>query len=223
MTMLLSIMIIMMALVPAKQAKANEVSLPNKSGATICCMIIDKNCQYGLFPNSKLKNMDVITFTSSNPSVAKTVVSKNYSYQIKGNERKRGAFYLKKPGTTKLTMTYRLNNKIKKMVINLKVIKYTNPLKTFAIGGKNYAKIFNKVTTAGVSYKLIHKAGGTYKFAVKPKKDWKVTSVKVNGSKKQLKNAKKITLFPKGTEIEVKVKYKNMEIANIYALYGDTQ
>ena len=45
-----------------------------------------------------------------------------------------------------LTMTYRLNNKVKKMVINLIVIKYTNSLKIFAIDGKNYANVFNKVT-----------------------------------------------------------------------------
>ena len=116
-------------------------------------------------------------------------------------------------------MTYRLNNKVKKMVINLIVIKYTNSLKIFAIDGKNYAK----VTIYGASYKIIPKSGHTYKFAVKPKKDWKVSSVKAYGSKKQLKNAKKITL-PKGaTTIDIKVKYKNMRIDNLKTFTGFTQ
>ena len=53
-----------------------------------------------------------------------------------------------------LTMTYRLNNKVKKMVINLIVIKYTNSLKIFAIDGKNYANVFNKVTIYGAPIKL---------------------------------------------------------------------
>ena len=227
MTTFLVVMLIIAVFVPARQAKAAEksysLSLPNKSGATMCCMIIDKNCQNVLFPDSKLKNMDVISFTSSKPSVAKTFVSKRFTYKLKNNERKRGGFYLKKPGTAKLTMTYRLNNKVKKMVINLIVIKYTNPLKTFAIDGKNYANVFNKVTIYGVSYKIIHKSGGTYKFDVKPKKDWKVSSVKAYGSKKQLKNAKKITLSKEAISIDIKVKYKNMNIDNLEALTGFTQ
>ena len=115
------------------------------------------------------------------------------------------------------------NNKVKKMVINLIVIKYTNSLKIFAIDGKNYANVFNKVTIYGASYKIIPKSGHTYKFAVKPKKDWKVSSVKAYGSKKQLKNAKKITL-PKGaTTIDIKVKYKNMRIDNLKTFTGFTQ
>lgn len=143
--------------------------------------------------------------------------------KLKIMKEKEGVFYLKKTGTAKLTMTYRLNNKVKKMVINLIVIKYTNPLKTFAIDGKNYANVFNKVTIYGASYKIIPKSGHTYKFAVKPKKDWKVSSVKAYGSKKQLKNAKKITL-PKGaTTIDIKVKYKNMRIDNLETFTGFTQ
>lgn len=227
MTIFLAVMMVVTLSVPSRSVKAESSSyswkMPKKSGTTMYGMIIDKSCANILFSDSKQDNMDVISFKSSKPAVAKTFVTKDYTYKVKDNERKRGGFYLKKPGTAKLTMTYRLNNKVKKMVINLKVIKYTNPLKTFAIDGKNYAKVFNKVTVYGPSYKIIPKAGDTYKFAVKPKKDWKVTSVKTYESKKQLKNAKKITLPKDGTTIEVKVKYKNKKIENLDAFYGFTQ
>ena len=75
----------------------------------------------------------------------------------------------KKPGTTKLTYTW----KGKKHSVKIKVLKYTNPVKSFKIGGKQFKSAFKKYTTNNVKDTIVKG-----KIAITPAKNWKVKSIK---------------------------------------------
>lgn len=88
----------------------------------------------------------------------------------------------KKAGKAKITCTVGG----KKKSFTLVVKKYKNPVKTFKVGGKNYASKFKKAR----DYYGGHKAG---KLTIKPASGWKLVSIYGDGGK--VKNGKKIDKF----------------------------
>ena len=222
MTLFTALLVAVMALCffPAKKVSAGEVSIPSKSGQTICCMMTDKKEVYGIWEGElkKLphgKNMTIVSFKSSNQKVVKAWIEKDKYW---------GGIYprlkLNKPGTTKLTLTYKSGTKQYKYTVNVQVIKYQNPFKTFKIGNKNYASVFNKVNAWGVTTKLPKLKNGTYKFELKLNKNFSIRTAELQqtaGKKVKnvnIKNAKKIKIT-KDAYFSFLMKYKNINITNI--------
>lgn len=224
MTLFSALFVAVMALCffPAKKVSAMETSLPKQSGKTICCMMIDKKgtkCSIYAGELRKLphgKNMTVLSFKSSNEKVIKAWAEKgeyddNWVYPI---------LKLKKPGTAKLTLTYKSGTKKYKYTVNVKVIKYQNPFKTFKIGNKNYASVFNKVNIWGATLKMPTLKNGNYKFELKANKNFSIKTAKFQqtvGKKIKnvnVKNAKKIKMT-KDAYFTFTMKYKNLDITNI--------
>lgn len=219
--MALIIAVMAVSIFPAQKVSAMEMSIPNKSGKTICCMMVDnKNTQYGIYNEDlrKLphgKNMTVLSFKSSNTKVIKAWTEKN-AYDKKTYPM----LNLKKPGTANLTLTYKSGTKKYKYTVKVQVIKYQNPFKTFKIGNKNYASAFKKVNMYGATLKIPTLKNGNYKFELKPNKNFSITTAKLQQTSGNttkvvnIKNAKKIKIT-KDAYFMFTMKYKNMDIANI--------
>ena len=117
-------------------------------------------------------------------------------------------------------MTYKSGTKKYKYTVNVKVIKYQNPFKTFKIGNKNYAAVFNKVNIWGATLKMPTLKNGNYKFELKANKNFSIKTAKFQqtvGKKIKnvnVKNAKKIKMT-KDAYFTFTMKYKNMDITNI--------
>lgn len=208
---------------PSKKVAASQgVSIPKKSGKTICCMIADKDAEYNLFiedvwkiPHGK--NMTVVSFKSSNKKVLKAWIAKDEE----GYSKIGGwpCVKLRKPGKAKVTLTYKSGGKVYKYVVNVQVIKYQNPIKVFKIGNKNYAYVYNKVNARGVA---VDKNGmrmpvlkkGTYKYKLQTKKDFSIAKAE-NENRKNIKNAKKIKIG-ENPYFSFQIKYKGMVISNLY-------
>lgn len=208
---------------PAKKVSAMEMSVPSKSGKTICNMIVDKkNTEYGIYAEDlrKLphgKDMKVLSFKSSNTKVIKAWTEKSESTVDK---RVYPMLKLKKPGTAKLTLTYKSGSKKYKYTVKVQVIKYQNPLKTFKIGKKNYAYVFNKIHMWGIALKMPTLKNGTYNFALKANKNFSIKSARFQqtvGKKVKvvnIKNAKKIKITDSAYFMFM-MKYKNLDITNV--------
>ena len=206
---------------PAKKVSAAEMDIPSKSGKTICNMIADKQyTEYGIYIEDlrKLphgKSMKVLSFKSNNTKVIKAWAEKSDA-----DKKTYPRLKLKKPGTAKLTLTYKSGSKKYKYTVTIKVIKYQNPFKTFKIGKKNYAYVFNKVNMYGGTDKMPELKNGTYNFEVKPNKNFSIKSAKFQqtvGKKVKnvnIKNAKKIKITD-SAYFEFLMKYKNMDITNL--------
>lgn len=134
----LLIAVLSLSIFPAKKISAMEMSIPSKSGKTVCCMMVDKkNTEYGIYGEDlrKLphgKNMTVLSFKSSNEKVIKAW-TKKYDFDKKTYP----VLKLRKSGTAKLTLTYKSGSKRYNYTVKVQVIKYQNPFKTFKIGNKN--------------------------------------------------------------------------------------
>lgn len=100
----------------------------------------------------------------------------------------------KKPGKTTITFKAKIGNKTYNYKVKVKVVNYTNPLKSFKIGKTDYASKF--------SHTFYHRRSGKKKIAgklaIKPNPDWKVAALYTydfkTGKEKNVKNNKKITL-----------------------------
>lgn len=206
---------------PTKKVSAAEMGIPKQSGKTICAMMVNKKGTQCSIYSGELKklphgeNMTVLSFKSSNEKVIKAWTEKDdyddWVYPM---------LNLKKPGTAKLTLTYESDAKKYNYTVKVKVIKYQNPFKTFKIGNKNYASAFNKVNSWGVASKMPKLKNGTYKFKLKPNKNFSVKTAKLQQTAGKtvknvnIKNAKKIKIT-KDAYFSFMMKYKNMEITNI--------
>ena len=207
---------------PTKKVSAMEVSIPKKSGKTICCMMTDTKATRANIYSGELqklphgKNMTVLSFKSSNAKVIKTWVEKGeyedkWVYPI---------LELKKPGNTKLTLTYKSGAKKYKYTVKVLVIKYQNPFKTLTIGDKNYASFFNKVNRWGVALDMPQFENGNYKFELKTNKNFSIKTAELqqtDGEKVKnvnIKNAKEIKITD-DAYFSFTMKYKNMDITNI--------
>lgn len=213
---------------PSKKVAASQsVGLPKKSGEAICCMIVDKNSEYGLFkadlwrlPHGK--GMRIVNFKSSNQKVIKTWIAKDED----GDSETGGwpRLKLKKPGNAKVTLVYKTSGKKYKFSMNIQVIKYQNPLKVFKIGNKDYAYVYNKVNARGAAVdengtKMPSLKAGTYKFKVQTRKNFSLVKNKIyyDGKGINIKKAKKIKV--QTTEYNpfgFQAKYKNKVISNLY-------
>ena len=78
------------------------------------------------------------------------------------------AFYTNKPGKTQVTFTGK-SGKI--YIINLTVVKYTNPVSKFKINSKDYASKFKKSAMPATTL------SGKQKVSIKAKKGWKVVDL----------------------------------------------
>lgn len=115
-----------------------------------------------------------------------------------------------KPGKTTITFTV----KGKKIKTTFTVKKYSNPFKTFKVGGKSYTSKFNKAKTVHTNKKISKKT-----LKVTAKKGWVITQVNVhngygsNASKYYRVNktsfSKKITLNRQYAEVVVQLKQKS--------------
>lgn len=182
-------------------------------------MIVDKkNTEYSIYNEdlrklSNGKNMTILSFKSSNEKVIKAWTTKNDygTYPI---------LKLKKPGTAKLTLTYKSGSKKYNYTVKIQVIKYQNPFKTFKIGNKNYASVYNKVNMYGATLKMPTLKKGTYKFGLKTNKNFTIKTARFqqtvgnNVKVVNVKNAKKIKITDSAYFMFM-VKYKNMDIANV--------
>ena len=100
-----------------------------------------------------------------------------------------------KKGKTKVTINIRYGNdfkKSKKLTLNVKVNKYTNPCASFTFGGKKYASKFKKDTY----YISAGTLKGSKKISVKAKSGWKITEMGAwdydYSKSKKIKNGQKI-------------------------------
>ena len=217
----LLIAVLSLSIFPAKKISAMEMSIPSKSGKTVCCMMVDKkNTEYGIYGEDlrKLphgKNMTVLSFKSSNEKVIKAW-TKKYDFDKKTYP----VLKLRKSGTAKLTLTYKSGSKRYNYTVKVQVIKYQNPFKTFKIGNKNYASVYNKVNMYGATLRMPTLKNGTYKFALKPNKNFTINTAKLQQTygntarNVNIKNAK-IVKITKDAYFMFMMKYKNMDIVNV--------
>ncbi len=93
-----------------------------------------------------------------------------------------------KTGKFKIYVKVEQDGYVVKKTFNLQVVKYKNPLKSFQIGNKDYAKYYNKDDTAAdwndvLSKKLCLYTQGGKKFSIKMKKGYKLVSMRYYPSK----------------------------------------
>ena len=103
------------------------------------------------------KGADRITATSSKKSVVKVKCYNDPEDALSV------VIEARKPGTSKLVIKIKRNGKVKKYKCTVKVIKYKNPIKSFKIGKKNYAKRFKKSPFATIA-----PVTGKAKVSIKP-------------------------------------------------------
>lgn len=119
------------------------------------------------------------------------------------------SIYVKKPGTAKLTFTYRG----KKRTAKIKVIEYSNPIKALAIGGKKV-----KVGPLKKKSKLMFKGKLAKKtISVKAKGNWKVVSIYDTHADKWIKNNAKLSTYC----CSCMIKMQNKNTGRIEMIYID--
>ena len=111
-----------------------------------------------------------------------------------------------KAGTTVLTFQARINEgQREEKTMTVKVLKYTNPCKTFKVGKRSYLKRYN----SKIEYRASKKVSG--KLVITPKTGWKIISIRKYIGKqsiyKTIKNNRKVTLA-KGDLIDVRLQKK---------------
>ena len=159
--------------------------------------------------------LSFLSFKSSNEKVIKTW-TKKYDFDKKTYP----VLKLRKPGTAKLTLTYKSGSKRYNYTVKVQVIKYQNPFKIFKIGNKNYASVYNKVNMYGATLRMPTLKNGTYKFALKPNKNFTINTAKLQQTygntarNVNIKNAKKVKIT-KDAYFMFMMKYKNMDIVNV--------
>ena len=143
-------------------------------------------------------DVDMDKSTIDNPSMLAFKEEDGYLYVI-----------LKKAGKTTihLVATPVGSSEAKTYDINVKVEKYVNPLKTFKIGKKNYAKKFKKD-----DFWMVDKKKVSGKLKLKAAKGWKIVSIQKQIDSDlmtvtKIKNNKKVTL-KRGQSIYVNCKNK---------------
>lgn len=181
---------------PAKET----VTLPAKKS-------IDKpsyTYKYADLTADAVKAKATVKATSSNKKVA------TVSVKTTGTTT-RMYFTAKAPGTTKITTTVTCKGKKSTKVTTLKVVKWSNPVKTFKVGKKSFA---SKYKNADYYYSG---AVSTGKLNVKGASGWKVTYIGYaasgNAKCKTIKNGTKVG-FKKGSTSYVKVCLVNKKIGD---------
>ena len=119
-----------------------------------------------------------------------------------------------KPGKATISCTYHGEE----YSINYIVKKYVNPVKSFKIGKKEYAKKFKKRELCNLSVKTLKG-----KLKIVPAKNWKIKKINLNYIKsgnmltKKVKNGQKI----KGVEVWVTLKNKKTKAVERLILAGE--
>lgn len=127
---------------------------------------------------SESSNWEVLSIMyCSKKSQIKNLKSSNKKVKVEAKEGYVVAKYPNKALTTTITCTV----KNKKLSTKLIVKKYQNPAKTYKIGSKNYASIFNYNSRNYEGKKCKNQ-----KFTVAAKKGWKITSVNIYTGKKSI-------------------------------------
>ena len=146
---------------------------------------------YGAKMGSRLKGAKSVSITSSN---SKVVEAREYDKYTKD----RIWFTAKKPGSATLTVKAEKSSGTKTYKIKVKVIKYSNPFKSFKIGKKNITSKFKR--TEAVNYR--NKQTGSQRITVKMKPDWKIKRIEFytnneetdDAVAKTIKSGKKVNL-----------------------------
>jgi len=105
-------------------------------------------------------------------------------------------YHVKKAGTTTFTFTIKIGNEKRDYKMDVSVSTYKNPVKTFKVGKKNYAKNFKKISSMAIDNKI------SGKIQIKPTKGWKIVTIKkatlgkYDFKFRKLKNGKKYTFEP---------------------------
>ena len=165
---------------------------------------------YRQYQSLKYPNKSITKASSSNKKVA-TVRANHY-----GDHYTLGVT-IKKTGTTKITYYFGGQKKTVKYTVK----KYTNPVKTFKVGSKNYASLFApKALKWGSEYAMGLSTAKSFsgKVNIKAAKGWKINKIWYYKNNKKLtfiKNGKKVS---KTIYVYVSLKRgKQKEILYLYA------
>lgn len=157
-------------LIPAKNAYAgydNQV-IPYAKNITLITSPPEKSthCMYYLDLGKKIKNATKVTVDYNGVIMANAY---KYDYMTDYNVTVTAL----EPGSGKLTVKVWKNGTKKTYKINVKVVKYKNPVKSLKIGSKEYAKKFkNNDILGNVKFPVSKK-----KISIKPASGWKVKSI----------------------------------------------
>ena len=170
-----SCLIIMMALAMMFCVPVYAEDEVYESKQTVYMDAFLKNNDLGFF-TSAVDEMSDYTVSSSNSKVASIYVRKT-SKKKDGDladKYKFGVFTkFKKPGKATIKYSYNWGNGVSTTIIHYTVRKYTNPVSSLKIGGKEYKKKYNKNTGFPLKAKKI----SNKKVKIKLKKGWKLKSV----------------------------------------------
>lgn len=200
--MAMLVMTMIMAIPSKSEASSSDVSVA-KTGISYYDKYIMYCGETTYIQNTRFIALDGIsdlTVTSSDTNICTTYVSYNkkkaqYKILLKYNN----------PGKVKINVSYNYNGTTYTSRARIKVVKYTNPLKSFKIGTKEYRKKFNakKVSLTDTNAYGYFRAKGKKTIDVKFKKGYKMTDAYyiVRGTSKYKSNynaSKKVKLSKVG-------------------------
>lgn len=146
---------------------------------------------YNMPSNGKIQNVKI-----SDSKIA-TVAARPDGIEVKA----------KKAGAATVKFTVKYGTKKKNFTAKLTVYKYSNPVKSFKLGGKEIKASYNK----GTSYYLTLKKAQKVKFNVKAKAGWKITSFTYycNGASKRYNTNSPTIKLKKAAGSSVQINFTN--------------
>ncbi len=158
--------VFILALCPVTSYAASKAPTLRDAKSTIYFWVTDNdNSNLILYLDNIKKGDKLISARSSNTKVA-TVQPKIFTQKITKENYVR--LTRKAKGSTKITLKIKRQNKTYTTSQNVKYLKYSNPVKSFTIGNKDYAKLLNK------NFNSTIKTSGKKKVTVKGMNGWKV-------------------------------------------------
>ena len=156
---------------------------------------------------TKLNQYAVRNITCDNPDFLSYKYKKEQegeTYQVNGDEVWRenyGKIFLtcKKFGKATLKFTeYEFGDAIYDVTANIRYVKYSNPIKKFKVGSKDYAKKFKKQPYCSIKSNSLKG-----KLSVKPAKGWKLVQIRMVNDDIELRDGSPMKKLKNGAKINI--------------------
>ncbi len=158
--------VFILALCPVTSYAASKAPTLRDAKRTIYFFVTANDNAARVLYLDNIKNGDKLISAKSSNKKAATVDQKINN--VKSTKENYIRLNKISPGNTKITVKIKRQNKTYTSSQNVKFLKYSNPVKSFKIGNKDYAKLLNKNFNSSI------KTSGKKKVTVKGQNGWKV-------------------------------------------------